>query len=142
MSSLQGIDSNKQCIADPCCRLHEFCTCNVQAAAASFVSEHNKELAAMLASFNATHTGVSASVYDVNGFFVDLVTNYASYGFTTAAPCLMAESFFPGFSQGFANTVCADPNVHIFWDAVHLSKHGMALLAADFVSSNPQLQMN
>lgn len=112
----------------------------MQAAAASFVSEHNQHLGAMLASFNASNPGVSALTYDVNAFFVDLVTNSASYGFTSAAPCYEAPSFFPGFSQGFANPVCSDPNAHIFWDAVHLSKHGFALLAADFVSGFPELQ--
>lgn len=94
----------------------------------------------MVASFSASQPGSSALIYDVNAFFTKVASNAASFGFTSGEPCYEAPSFFPGLSQGYANLVCSDPSAHIFWDAVHLSKHGMALLAADFVTSFPQLQ--
>ena len=94
----------------------------------------------MVASFNAANPGVTASIYDINSFFVDLISNAASYGFTTGQPCYMAQSFFPGLSEGYANQVCSNPAQHIFWDAVHLSKNANALLAASFVKTFPQLK--
>ena len=94
----------------------------------------------MVASYDAAHPGVSVLIYDINSFFVDLISNAAAYGFTSAQPCYMAQSFFPGLSQGYANQVCPNPAQRIFWDAVHLSKNANALLAASFVRTFPQLK--
>ena len=114
----------------------------MQAAAASFASAHNQALPPLLKSVPTSYPGSSVQLYDVSAFFAKLISNAATEGFTSSEPCYEAPSFYPGLSEGYANPVCSDPDQHIFWDAVHLSKHANALLAADFVASFPQLSAN
>ncbi|KAL3130995.1 hypothetical protein ABBQ38_000319 [Trebouxia sp. C0009 RCD-2024] len=114
-----------------------------QAKAASLTAQHNAELPNRVESFGVGHHGSINTVYDTYSFFINLITNAAHEGFTVSpltTPCYGAKSFYPGFSQGYDNPVCSDPDSHIFWDAVHLTAHANNLLAQDFVPKFPDLE--
>ncbi len=94
----------------------------------------------MISCFNASNPGAEAMIYDIDSFFVNLITNAAKEGFTVnplTTPCYTATSFFPGFTAG--DVACSDPDQHIFWDSVHLTKHANDLLAQSFVATFPEL---
>ena len=117
----------------------------MQAAAASLTAQHNSALPGKVNSFGVGHQGSTSTIYDINAFFINLITNAASEGFTVSpltTPCYGATNFYAGFAQGYANPVCSNPDQHIFWDAVHLTSHANNLLAQDFVSQFPNLRQS
>lgn len=114
----------------------------LQALAANLTATHNSALTAMVTSFNQSHSGANVQIFDIYSFFVNLLTNAAKEGFTASpvtTPCYQAPNFFEGFTAGNEYPVCSNPDQHIFWDAVHLTKKANDLLAQDFVSTFPQL---
>lgn len=117
----------------------------MQAAAASLTAQHNADLPGRVNSFGVGHHNSINNVYDIYSFFTNLVANAAHEGFTVSpltTPCYGATAFFPGFTQGYDNEVCSDPDAHIFWDAVHLTSRANSLLAEDFVSKFPDLRQS
>lgn len=113
-----------------------------QALAANLTATHNSALTAMVTSFNQSHSGACVQIFDIYSFFVNLLTNAAKEGFTVSpitSPCYQAPNFFEGFTAGNQYPVCSNPDQHVFWDAVHLTKKANDLLAQDFVSTFPQL---
>lgn len=113
-----------------------------QALAANLTATHNSALTAMVCSFNLSHLNANVQIFDIHSFFVNLLTNAAKEGFTVSpitSPCYQAPNFFEGFTAGNQYPVCSNPDQHIFWDAVHLTKKANDLLAQDFVSTFPQL---
>lgn len=117
----------------------------MQAAAASLSAEHNAQLPGRVNSFGKGHHNSINTVYDIEAFFTHLIANAAHEGFTVnpiATPCYGATSFFPGFTQGYSNPVCSDPDAHIFWDAVHLTSRANDLLAQDLLSKFPDLRQS
>ena len=117
----------------------------MQAAAASLTAEHNAQLPGRVNSFGKGHQNSINTVYDINAFFTHLLANAAEEGFTVSpltTPCYGATSFYPGLSQGYSNSVCSDPDAHIFWDAVHLTSRANDLLAQDLLSKSSDLRQS
>lgn len=111
----------------------------LQASAANLTAAHNAQLTDMVTSFNASNADADVWIYDLYSFFIGLISNAASEGFTSTSPCYQAPSFYMGFTAGYEYSVCSNPDEYIFWDAVHLTEKANDLLAQSFVSTFPQL---
>jgi phospholipase/lecithinase/hemolysin len=67
--------------------------------------------------------GINITQFDTFGLFNSLVANPAAYGFTNVTnPC---------FDQATLS-LCADPNLYLFWDGVHPTAHGAQILGDAF----------
>lgn len=91
---------------------------------------------------SSTYPGASGSFFDFGGAFLKLATNAQAYGLTNIqqacyviAPDLTANTPQPqpvGFAGG---TLCADPDVHLFWDQFHPSRVAHEFIGAYFVQT-------
>jgi phospholipase/lecithinase/hemolysin len=71
-----------------------------------------------------------ATFYNTAGFLRSVVANPAAFGFTNVTQqCKPGDTGF-GVPPGLA--VCSNPNEYLFWDDVHPTTRGHALLAREF----------
>ena len=73
----------------------------------------------------ASASNLDLSVVDTYSLLDAVVANPASYGLTNVVdPCLTGAVNYAG------GTVCASPNQYLFWDSIHPTAAGHALVAA------------
>ncbi len=93
--------------------------------ASALANSFNAGLLAALGAYGPTGKW---QYFDTFTFLDTVVANPAAYGFTNVtAPC------FDGVSS-----VCADPSHYLFWDSVHPTTAGHAVLGAAFAAAVPE----
>ncbi|XP_073274847.1 GDSL esterase/lipase At2g23540-like [Primulina huaijiensis] len=93
--------------------------------------QYNARLKDLLHELNDNLKGatfVHANVYEL---VMELITNYAKYGFTTAskACCGNGGQFAGIIPCGPTSTLCSDRNKHVFWDPYHPSEAANIIIA-------------
>ncbi|KAK8606807.1 hypothetical protein V6N13_052564 [Hibiscus sabdariffa] len=97
--------------------------------------QYNLQLKDLLTELNGKLQGaifVYANVYDL---VMELIANYAKYGFTTAsrACCGNGGQFAGIIPCGPASSLCEDREKHIFWDPYHPSEAANLIIARQLV---------
>ncbi|XP_008796209.2 GDSL esterase/lipase At2g23540-like [Phoenix dactylifera] len=100
--------------------------------------QYNGRLRDLLAELNDNLPGakfVLANVYDL---VLDLLTNYESYGFTTAsiACCGNGGQFAGIIPCGPTSSMCEERSKHVFWDPYHPSEAANLILAKHLVDGD------
>jgi len=80
-----------------------------------------------MGTFSTTHSGAQVTVFDTLTFMDAAITQLASAGVNVTTPCLDAST----------NTACANPNQSLFWDSLHPTEVGHALLGTAFAAAAP-----
>ena len=101
-------------------------------AALSFLTiGFDNALAAAVNSLRAL-PGIQITEFDTFAFLNGVIANPLAYGFTnTTQPCLQGITLTGG-------SVCADPNSYLFWDGVHPTAAGHALLGDAMAAAVPE----
>ncbi len=90
---------------------------------ATLLSEgYNGGLASVIAPLSAL-PGISITTVDLFGALNDMVAHPGSYGLTNATDMCIT----PGIK---GNALCANPDGYLFWDGIHPTSAGHAILAA------------
>jgi phospholipase/lecithinase/hemolysin len=84
----------------------------------------NAALQASLASY-----GAGVTYFDTFGFLHQIVANAGAYGFTNVTDMCY---------NAIANTLCNDPGQYLFWDDLHPTAKGHALLGDAFAEAVPE----
>ncbi|PIM99109.1 Triacylglycerol lipase [Handroanthus impetiginosus] len=97
--------------------------------------QYNARLKDLLQELNENLQGatfVHANVYDL---VMELITNYAKYGFTTAtrACCGNGGQFAGIIPCGPSSSMCSDRDKHVFWDPYHPSEAANLIIAKQLV---------
>ena len=104
------------------------------AGAAGLTAQFNAALASALDSVESTRPDLVDYRLDVAGLFADLVADRAAFGLTN-----VTDPAAPGLSPGDANydasRVVSDPDQYLFWDDLHPTAAGHALLASAALES-------
>jgi outer membrane lipase/esterase len=94
-----------------------------QAAASELAAGFNSALVSGAESLASTD-GLNLSILNTYALLDTIVANPTSYGFTNVtAPCLTGAIDYSG------GTVCATPNQYLFWDELHPTAAGHAIIA-------------
>jgi phospholipase/lecithinase/hemolysin len=93
-----------------------------QAGATALSAGYNAGLAAAVAGLNAALPGIQIALVDLFGFLDDVVANPGQYGLTDVTDMCIT----PGV---MGNAKCSNPNDYLFWDGIHPTTAGHALLA-------------
>jgi phospholipase/lecithinase/hemolysin len=88
----------------------------------------NTALAADLAGLQATDPGITIHELDVQTLFTGVVTSPSSYGLVDVADSA-APGLEPGATSYDTSLEVSDPNQYLFWDDIHATAAGHALLA-------------
>ena len=94
----------------------------VIAGATALSAAYNAGLAFAIAQLSAL-PGISITTVDLFGEFEDIVANPGNYGLTN----VMDMCISPGVK---GNAQCDNPDGYLFWDGIHPTKAGHAILAA------------
>lgn len=77
-------------------------------------------------------TGITVAVLDAYSLLDTAIADPSGYGFTnTTDPCFTGTEISDG-------TVCANPDQYLFWDSVHPTAAGQALIAAAAETAIPE----
>ncbi|KVI09026.1 GDSL esterase/lipase At2g23540-like [Cynara cardunculus var. scolymus] len=101
---------------------------------------YNSKLKDLIAQMNDNLPGatfVHANVYDL---VMELITNYAKYGFKTAskACCGNGGQYAGIIPCGPTSTLCTDRDKHVFWDPYHPSEAANVLIAKQLLDGDPK----
>ena len=81
----------------------------------------NGLLALELAGVVADLPGINIIPFDAFGLITDIVTNMTAYGFTNVTTACITPNDPPFF--------CQNPDEYLFWDGIHPTKAGHAIIA-------------
>ncbi|KAI3452078.1 hypothetical protein Pfo_008743 [Paulownia fortunei] len=100
--------------------------------------QYNARLKDLLQELNENLQGatfVHANVYDL---VMELITNYAKYGFTSAsrACCGNGGQFAGIIPCGPTSSMCSDRDKHVFWDPYHPSEAANLIIAKQLVDGD------
>ncbi|KAL0396671.1 UNVERIFIED_CONTAM: GDSL esterase/lipase [Sesamum calycinum] len=100
--------------------------------------QYNARLKDLLQELNENLPGatfVHANVYDL---VMELITNYAKYGFTTAsrACCGNGGQFAGIIPCGPSSSMCSDRDKHVFWDPYHPSEAANVIIAKQLLDGD------
>ncbi|THG13387.1 hypothetical protein TEA_008240 [Camellia sinensis var. sinensis] len=100
--------------------------------------QYNARLKDLLAELNDNLPGatfVHANVYDL---VMELIKNYAKYGFTTASKaCCGNGGQFAGIVPcGPQSSMCSDRDKHVFWDPYHPSEAANVIIAKQLIGGD------
>ncbi|GFS29964.1 GDSL-like Lipase/Acylhydrolase superfamily protein [Actinidia rufa] len=100
--------------------------------------QYNARLKDLLTQLNENLPGatfVHANVYEL---VMELITNYAKYGFTTASrACCGNGGQFAGIVPcGPTSSICSDRDKHVFWDPYHPSEAANAIIAKQLLDGD------
>ncbi|KAI3722557.1 hypothetical protein L2E82_33597 [Cichorium intybus] len=103
-------------------------------------NQYNAKLKDLVAQLNDNLPGatfVHANVYDL---VMELITNYAKYGFKTAskACCGNGGQYAGIIPCGPTSTLCTDRDKHVFWDPYHPSEAANILIAKQLIQGDPK----
>ncbi|XP_052205338.1 GDSL esterase/lipase At2g23540-like [Diospyros lotus] len=102
--------------------------------------QYNARLKDLLAQLNQNLAGatfVHANVYDL---VMELIQNYAKYGFTTAskACCGNGGQFAGIIPCGPTSSMCSERDKHVFWDPYHPSEAANVIIARQLLQGDPK----
>ncbi|XP_071739042.1 GDSL esterase/lipase At2g23540-like [Rutidosis leptorrhynchoides] len=102
--------------------------------------QYNAKLKDLVAQLNDDLPGatfVHANVYDL---VMELITNYAKYGFKTAskACCGNGGQYAGIIPCGPTSTLCTDRDKHVFWDPYHPSEAANLLISKQLLAGDPK----
>jgi outer membrane lipase/esterase len=80
----------------------------------------------------ATADGISVTILDTYSLIDSVIADPAAYGFTN-----VTGSCYTGPYTG-GGTPCADPNDYLFWDGLHPTAAGHAIIAAEAAADLPE----
>jgi outer membrane lipase/esterase len=81
----------------------------------------------------AAADGLNLKVLDAFGLLDSITANPGAYGLTDATdPCLIGEVNYSG------GTACANPNQYLFWDQIHPTAAGQAIVAQAALQAVPE----
>ena len=107
------------------------------AAADALTAQFNALYAAALNDLEATRPGLALHRVDVAGLFAAVAANPLAYGLDN-----VADPAAPGLSPGAANydssLIVPDADRYLFWDGLHPTRTGHALLAQRFLAAVPE----
>lgn len=100
--------------------------------------QYNAKLKDLVAQLNDNLPGatfVHANVYDL---VMEVITNYAKYGFTTAsrACCGNGGQFAGIIPCGPTSSMCSDRDKHVFWDPYHPSEAANIIIAKQLLDGD------
>ncbi|KAL1809872.1 hypothetical protein ACET3Z_026862 [Daucus carota] len=100
--------------------------------------QYNAKLKDLVAQLNDNLPGatfVHANVYDL---VMEVITNYAKYGFTTAsrACCGNGGQFAGIIPCGPTSSMCTDRDKHVFWDPYHPSEAANIIIAKQLLDGD------
>ncbi|GFP80947.1 GDSL esterase/lipase at2g23540 [Phtheirospermum japonicum] len=100
--------------------------------------QYNAKLKDLLQELNENLQGatfVHANVYDL---VLELITNYAKYGFTSSSKaCCGNGGQFAGIVPcGPTSSMCSDRDKHVFWDPYHPSEAANLIIAKQLVDGD------
>ncbi|XP_057962118.1 GDSL esterase/lipase At2g23540-like [Malania oleifera] len=101
-------------------------------------TQYNGRLKDLLAELNDNLHGATFVYVNVYDLVMELVTNYAKYGFVTASrACCGNGGQFQGIIPcGPTSTMCSDRDKHVFWDPYHPSQAANLLLAKQLIDGD------
>jgi outer membrane lipase/esterase len=76
--------------------------------------------------------GISVGIVDTYSLLDSAIANPSAYGFTNVTGSCYAGPYTGG------GTACADPGQYLFWDGLHPTAAGHALIAADAEVALPE----
>ena len=79
-----------------------------------------------------TLPGIDITRFDTFAFLTALATNPSAFGFANADTACLTGNI------GTGGIVCADPNVHVFWDSVHPTAAAHQVLGNAFAAAVPE----
>ncbi|KAF7136318.1 hypothetical protein RHSIM_Rhsim08G0106500 [Rhododendron simsii] len=102
--------------------------------------QYNSRLKDLLTELNENLSGatfVHANVYDL---VMELIQNYAKYGFATASrACCGNGGQFAGIVPcGPSSSLCKDRDKHVFWDPYHPSQAANIIIAKQLLQGDPK----
>ncbi|CAL5369567.1 unnamed protein product [Camellia sinensis] len=102
--------------------------------------QYNSRLKDLVTELNQNLPGakfVLANVYDL---VMELITNYAKYGFSTAstACCGNGGQFAGIIPCGPTSSLCSDRDKHVFWDPYHPSQAANVHIAKQLLVGDPK----
>ncbi|KAK8717521.1 hypothetical protein V6N13_044787 [Hibiscus sabdariffa] len=104
--------------------------------------QYNRQLKNLLTELNGKLQGamfVHANVYDL---VMEIITNYAKYGFTTAGTACCGAGTGGQFAGIIpctpTSSLCEDRDKHVFWDSYHPSEAANLIIARQLVSGSTQ----
>ncbi|CAK9166410.1 unnamed protein product [Ilex paraguariensis] len=100
--------------------------------------QYNGRLKDLLTALNENLPGATfiyANVYDL---VLEVIKNYAKYGFTTAsrACCGNGGQFAGIIPCGPTSTMCSDRDKHVFWDPYHPSEASNVIIAKQLIDGD------
>ncbi|PSS30778.1 GDSL esterase/lipase [Actinidia chinensis var. chinensis] len=93
--------------------------------------QYNDRLKDLLTQLNENLPGATFVHANVYALVMELITNYAQYGFTTAsrACCGNGGQFAGIIPCGPTSSMCSDRDKHVFWDPYHPSEAANVIIA-------------
>lgn len=107
------------------------------AGANALAMQYNSVLATALNDLEATHAGLKIYRLDVAGLFSNLVANPAAYGLTNVTQAA-APGLQPGAQTYNTALLAPNPDQYLFWDDLHPTRAGHALLGQAALAAVPE----
>lgn len=107
------------------------------AAADAASARFNAALAAALDRLEAEHPDLTLYRLDVAGLFADLAANPAAFGLTNVTGAA-APGLEPGVRSYDPSRIATNPDQYLFWDDLHPSRAGHALLGRAALAAVPE----
>ncbi|KAH7678819.1 GDSL lipase/esterase protein [Dioscorea alata] len=100
--------------------------------------QYNTQLRTMLADLNKNLPGARFLLANVYDLVLELITNYNSYGFSTAsvACCGNGGQYAGIIPCGPTSSMCDDRSAHVFWDPYHPSEAANLVIAKYLVNGS------
>lgn len=100
--------------------------------------QYNAKLKDLVAQLNDNLPGATFVHANVYALVMEVITNYAKYGFTTAsrACCGNGGQFAGIIPCGPTSSMCTDRDKHVFWDPYHPSEAANIIIAKQLVDGD------
>nr|GMC97158.1 GDSL esterase/lipase At2g23540 [Ipomoea batatas] len=103
-------------------------------------TQYNSRLKELLGDLNKNLPGATFVHLNVYDLVLELITNYAKYGFTTStkACCGNGGQFAGIVPCGPTSSMCSDRDKHVFWDPYHPSEAANIIIAKQLLKGDPK----
>lgn len=103
--------------------------------------QYNSRLKDLVTELNENLPGATFVHANVYNLVMDLIENYAKYGFTTASKaCCGNGGQFAGIVPcGPSSSLCKDRDKHVFWDPYHPSEAANIIIAKQLLQGDSKI---